>query len=169
MDNRKAFSEIKYCRIVKEMNISFANFGIEECETCDEYKIHIYEHTKEMRAIERAKKKNDDPAAKEKGCAVPEEDVAAVIRKKTRKQTDGKEAEKCLEDSIICNSYISHDKDSIKSREEYNMEKPKWKQDKETAYLSFTKGYPPAKVTFLQKKYFHLPSYHVQHNICSDR
>ena len=39
MDNRKAFSEIKYRRIVKEMNISFANFGIEECETCDEYKI----------------------------------------------------------------------------------------------------------------------------------
>ena len=86
-----------------------------------------------MRAIERAKKKTDDPAAKEKGSAVPEEDVAAVTRKKTRKQTDGKEAEKCMEDCIICNSYISHDKDSIKSREEYSMEKPKWKQGKETA------------------------------------
>ena len=35
-----------------------------------------------MRAIERAKKKNEDPAAKEKGSAVLEEDVAAVTRKR---------------------------------------------------------------------------------------
>ena len=42
--NRKPYSYSTYWRHIKEMNISFAKLRVEECEKCDEHKIHMSEN-----------------------------------------------------------------------------------------------------------------------------
>ena len=59
--NRKPYSYLKYWRVVNSMNINFAKLGIEECETCDSFKIHR----------EEIENQGDN--------------VACVVRKKSRK------------------------------------------------------------------------------------
>ena len=40
---QKILSYMSYWRQIKQMNISFAKLGVEECKLCDEFKIHINE------------------------------------------------------------------------------------------------------------------------------
>ena len=58
---QKILSYVSYWRQIKQMNISFAKLGVEECELCDESKIHINE--------------KESPVA----------DSTVIVRKKTRK------------------------------------------------------------------------------------
>ena len=57
---QKILSYVSYWRQIKQMNISFAKLGVEECELCDEFKIHINE--------------KESPVA----------DSTEIVRKKTR-------------------------------------------------------------------------------------
>ena len=41
IESAKCFSYVKYSRKIKELNISFAKLGCEECELCDEHKVHL--------------------------------------------------------------------------------------------------------------------------------
>ena len=63
-NNRKVLSYITYWRVIKTMNISVAKLGIDECETCDEYRIHKEEIMKQNEwnvnaDIKRKKRKMD--------------------------------------------------------------------------------------------------------------
>ena len=40
---QKILLYVSYWRQIKKMNISFAKLGVEECDLCDEFKIHINE------------------------------------------------------------------------------------------------------------------------------
>ena len=121
---RKCLSYVTYWREVKSMNISFAKLGVEECEVCDQYKIH------------KAEKKITGGDA-----------AAEVVRKKSRKQKE-KENEKstsstntdkneiCAGTCDICSEYAKHVEAKTISLEGYKADTLKAKVDKETIYLS---------------------------------
>ena len=48
-DIKKSYSYIKFWRTIKDMHISFAKLGLEECEVCDAFKLHKAEFLKEQR------------------------------------------------------------------------------------------------------------------------
>ena len=90
-EDRKVYSYITYWRIIKEMNISFAKLGTEECEVCDTYKIH------------RDYKKQET-----NGHTSPQRDTAEVVRKKTRKEMDNEEFIECSRICDVCSAYKAH-------------------------------------------------------------
>jgi len=49
-------SYVSYGRQVRDMNISFAKLGDEECETCESHKMHL----KEEKAKDKEKEKKND-------------------------------------------------------------------------------------------------------------
>ena len=44
--NTSPFSYVKYTRQIRELNISFAKLGSEECEICDEHMVHLKRNVK---------------------------------------------------------------------------------------------------------------------------
>ena len=45
-NNVKKYSYNKYYTKIRAMNIGFVKLGIEDCELCEEYKVHVREETK---------------------------------------------------------------------------------------------------------------------------
>ena len=87
------------------MNISFAVLGVEECETCDEFKIHIAEY-----------RRNND-FDEESG------DVAELVRKKKRKTYATDQPTRCKNVCKICDTYEQHYSEKIFTRNDYENEK----------------------------------------------
>ena len=118
-EDRKVYSYITYWRIIKEMNISFAKLGTEECEVCDTYRIH------------RDYKKQET-----NGHTSPQRDTAEMVRKKTRKETDNEEFIECSRICDVCSAYKANISERYESRQDYVADKELATTDNSTFFLS---------------------------------
>ena len=121
---QKILSYMSYWRQIKQMNISFAKLGVEECEFCNEFKIHINE--------------KESPVA----------DGTEIIRKKTRKnkssdstdvnksKTKTSVKERCVEKCAVCDRYAIHAEEKRLSLEHCVFDKAAAETDKGTLYFS---------------------------------
>ena len=85
------------------MKISFAELGIEECELCDEQKIHLQGKIQSH---------------------LSNYDESAVVRKKTKKVTIENNSGICSDECSICERYLMHIKERDNSRKEHKDDKP---------------------------------------------
>lgn len=111
-NNHKTFHYSVYCKILKEMNISFAKLGVEECEQCDAFPLHKTEVLK-----------ND-----EKG---------EVLLKKTKNKASNNHDWKCSDlDCFTCLNYNVHVNNYNEARIDYNNDKELQKKNQDTIYMS---------------------------------
>ena len=123
----KIMSYMTYWRQVKEMNISFAKLGVEECEICDEFKIHISEAQKDLAdSAPVVNKKTKRTATSEES----EANEPATSTKKTKKNID--ESDRCDGQCAICEKFVEHNKLKKLSLSEYGNDRLKAETDKET-------------------------------------
>ena len=164
--NKKAFSYMTYWRAIKNMNISFAKLGVEECEECDSFKIHKAEVIKEQ------KNENDDINTTDNGKG-DDDDIAAVARKKSRKSTDMQNNElfQCSPECDICKQRQVHVARYRDSPSHYNADKEAVKDDNYTVYLSsdMQKVMLLVKTSWIQEVSIHYSVNNNQSVICPNQ
>lgn len=106
----KKVSYVTYWRHVKNMNISFAKLGVEECEVCDTFKIHVGSLTNR------------------------EDDDGDLVRKKSK--TFNTPSAPCRPECENCKTYFAHVEKKDLALSMYQLDKENAITDKETVYLS---------------------------------
>ena len=137
-----AASYVSYSRQVRDMNISFAKLGDEECETCESHKMHL----KEEKAKEDKEKKEDDKTKGTKNRKTNEGTIAEDQDSSQTNEKKGKKVEKqkhidtekiCKKgDCLSCASWSAHHKNYVETREAYNLDKSRVGVDDKVIYLS---------------------------------
>ena len=111
------------------MNISFAKLGVEECEKCDEHKIHMSENANVdgAESVRKKTRRNADVNENDKENSPPD------ATKSKRKEAESKV---CGNTCDICTIYLKHIEEKQLSLSCYSADKEKAVTDKETVYLS---------------------------------
>ena len=115
-NNQKIISYVSYTRIIKELNISFAKLGDEDCEVCETHKLHL------QNAKEAMSNDNDNDRKKDRvfsAKAAIDKDVSC-----------GKN------DCLACAVWFDHQNKYRQAREAYKNDASAIPSNPDTLYLS---------------------------------
>ena len=162
---RKCLGYITYWRQVNIL-IIFAKLVVEECEVCDEYKIHITERSNkdaDSADVVRKKSKKSNDASSTAG---EEKGLNAGAKKKDKKKVGI--SKRCPEKREICNMYAAHTEQKILSLGNYSEDNAIAKMDKDTLSLVWlTNSDSIAETPRIQEVFIHFSTHRLQPDICT--
>ena len=130
-NNVKKYSYNKYYTKIRAMNIGFVKLGIEDCELCEEYKVHVREETKKNGEIESKKQRNEIDLEKRKS------GVNSFAKKSNKKDVGKNLMQRCVNnDCVKCSTYFNHVQRYHEARESYKIDCQNSKSNEESQYLS---------------------------------